>query len=317
MVNLFKNFRILFGVALALLFVTGCSDKDSVEQPVAGFTYTVTNSTVVFTNTSTNALSYQWDFGDGQTSTEASPTNVYKAAGDYTVKLTATGEAGSTPSVKTEKLTSKAPPVVNLLKGGSFEKADAGAWTILHSGQKDSKGNFTHVKYEFGYTDYKPTAGEGGSLYIFPDNNVVNPSEEGTIFYQKLDNLKAGNYKISALIRCAGENKDNPKAAMNSYWFEIVVNEAVPVEGNGYDNGRITGWYYGGWTNWQLVVPVLNGPMPHAYIADSKADKEGKFTLAKDGTYYLVIKTGKGWDDQGASFGDGIALDNLVISKID
>ncbi|MFN7119940.1 MAG: hypothetical protein ACK4TA_24310 [Saprospiraceae bacterium] len=187
----------------------------------------------------------------------------------------------------------------------------------MHSGQKDANGNFTHVKYEFGYTDYKPTKGEGGSLYIFPDNNAVNPSEEGTIFYQKLENLKAGNYKISALIRCGGENKDNPKAAMNSYWFEIVVHEAVPAQGNGYDNGRVTGWYYGGWTGWQLVVPVLNGEMPHGYIADSKADKEGKFKLSKDGTYYLVIKVGKGWDDQGASFGDGIALDNLVISKID
>lgn len=47
-----------------------------------------------FENGSLNAATYLWDFGDGNTSTEESPTHVYADAGIYTVSLTATSEGG-------------------------------------------------------------------------------------------------------------------------------------------------------------------------------------------------------------------------------
>ena len=45
--------------------------------------------TVNFTNLSTNATSYYWMFGNGNTSTLANPTTVYTAPGTYTVTLVA------------------------------------------------------------------------------------------------------------------------------------------------------------------------------------------------------------------------------------
>lgn len=45
-----------------------------------------------FTNASTDATSYEWDFGDGNTSTEESPTHVYDVADIYTVTLTGTDD---------------------------------------------------------------------------------------------------------------------------------------------------------------------------------------------------------------------------------
>ena len=50
--------------------------------------------TVSFTNTSLQALSYQWSFGDGGTSTADNPTYVYNVAGTYSVTLTAFGIGG-------------------------------------------------------------------------------------------------------------------------------------------------------------------------------------------------------------------------------
>lgn len=44
---------------------------------------------VQFLNNSINATSYEWNFGDGATSTQANPSHTYATGGDYTVTLTA------------------------------------------------------------------------------------------------------------------------------------------------------------------------------------------------------------------------------------
>jgi PKD repeat protein len=46
--------------------------------------------TVQFTNTSTGATTYLWNFGDGNTSTQTNPAHTYLTPGSYTVTLTAT-----------------------------------------------------------------------------------------------------------------------------------------------------------------------------------------------------------------------------------
>jgi len=49
---------------------------------------------VRFTNTSSGATSYEWDFGDGFVSPATSPTHTFTAGGVYTVSLTARGAGG-------------------------------------------------------------------------------------------------------------------------------------------------------------------------------------------------------------------------------
>lgn len=66
--------------------------------PVANFTFTGDNNfaplKVSFTNSSTNAVSYLWDFGDGKTATTKDASNVFATGKAYTVSLKATNIDG-------------------------------------------------------------------------------------------------------------------------------------------------------------------------------------------------------------------------------
>lgn len=58
-----------------------------IQKTDASFTESVDGRTVVFTNNSSNATSYRWLFGDGDSSVEISPTHVYVDAWTFDVKL--------------------------------------------------------------------------------------------------------------------------------------------------------------------------------------------------------------------------------------
>jgi hypothetical protein len=73
-----------------------------VLQPVADFTYSAPGLSVAFTNTSRDADTFLWDFGDGVTSTDLNPVHVYAAPDTYQVTLTATGVCGV--GIKTENI---------------------------------------------------------------------------------------------------------------------------------------------------------------------------------------------------------------------
>ncbi|WP_448700271.1 PKD domain-containing protein [Mucilaginibacter sp. AW1-3] len=61
-------------------------------------------TTVSFTNTSTLADSYLWNFGDGSTSTAVNPVHTYNSKGSFTVTLTATSRGQCTNNVSKGKL---------------------------------------------------------------------------------------------------------------------------------------------------------------------------------------------------------------------
>jgi len=73
--------------------------------PVANFTSNVTSGfaplTVQFTDLSKNATSWNWNFGDGDTSTKQNPVHTFLAAGTYTVNLTVGNENGTNSKVAT------------------------------------------------------------------------------------------------------------------------------------------------------------------------------------------------------------------------
>ena len=79
--------------------------------PVAAFTASPTTGkaplTVKFTDKSTDAYYWSWNFGDKSTSKDQSPVHKYTKAGKYTVTLTVKNAAGSNTAKKTNYITVK------------------------------------------------------------------------------------------------------------------------------------------------------------------------------------------------------------------
>ena len=59
----------------------------------ADFTYMNIGGTVTFTDQSTNATSWFWEFGDGNTSTQQNPVHTYTSGGPFTATLTVDGQS--------------------------------------------------------------------------------------------------------------------------------------------------------------------------------------------------------------------------------
>ena len=68
----------------------------------------VAADTISFSNASEKAVAYTWNFGDGESSTDARPTHRYFSSGDYVVTLTATNEKGKSKS--TTQIVTVTPP---------------------------------------------------------------------------------------------------------------------------------------------------------------------------------------------------------------
>ena len=84
--------------------IVNIADTDAVQGVETWFTLSVSGGTKPY--------SYSWDFGDGATSTEASPGHVYDVIDKYTVKVTITDSKGK---IKSDTAT------VNVVEGESIE----------------------------------------------------------------------------------------------------------------------------------------------------------------------------------------------------
>ena len=103
---------LLLAMALVVGIFSGCVEEEPTptnNAPVASFTASdAVNKTVTFTDASTDAdtddtLTYSWDFGDDETSTEQNPEHTYASNDTYTVTLTVSD--GTDTDTATETIT--------------------------------------------------------------------------------------------------------------------------------------------------------------------------------------------------------------------
>lgn len=92
-----------FQVTLTVTDSSGCSNTwimpylIQINKPLAGFSYVLNNNgclapAVQFTNMSSGATSYLWEFGNGQFSTQLNPTHIFNIPGYHSVTLTVSND---------------------------------------------------------------------------------------------------------------------------------------------------------------------------------------------------------------------------------
>lgn len=167
-----KNKWLILGITLAMLVSVSCKKDDTANGTKAVFSYVADGFKVNFTNFSTGATSYTWDFGDGKEgSTLKGPTHVFPSKGQFLVKLTA----------KTETETSTFIDTVLILGPNIKIDGDFTDWTYVaytHENAAGTGGTITGIKtyasagylnfYMEGTADFSLTVLD---LYIDSDNN--------------------------------------------------------------------------------------------------------------------------------------------------
>lgn len=191
----------------------------------------------------------------------------------------------------------------NLLSGGSCEKADADSWGVTTLGQ--TEGNSS--TYLFGQTDFVPTAGADGALYVKCESLVG--SSTAIMFYQAVT-LTGGK---SYMFDFAAANHEYP---MSSSWIEVYVGTTEPVDGSDYSatEGSIValgGFKCNGWAS--QCADQFDGTLQ----ADGCLEgSQGSFTAWVDGeaTYYIGVKMGI-WGDADITVDQ--SFDNFSLVEVE
>ncbi|MBR4734478.1 MAG: PKD domain-containing protein [Bacteroidales bacterium] len=205
------------------------------EAPTADFDYAIDGLKVTFTNKSSNATAYKWNFGDDETSKEASPEHTYAAAGTYTVKLTAANADGATAS---KEATLTLAGAVKAYFTFQAQTDRAGHFGLMVNFDATASENPKSISWDFGdggegSTDFKP-------VHLFPDYGkytvkaTVTGAAGDTDTYQAEVDVIAYN----ELLKGGSMEEDDAQ-----YWT-VVTDFAFPAGNYDTPDENTPGWLH-------------------------------------------------------------------------
>ncbi len=209
------------------------------STPATSFTSANSGLTVNFTNTSTNASTYSWNFGDGGNSTATNPSHTYTTDGTYTVVLTATNGCGTTTSSQTVVVTS-------LPTAGFAANVTAGCAALSVQFTSTSSANSSTYNWEF----------PGGTPNTSTQQNPL-------VVYNT-----PGVYSVTLTV---GNAAGNATATQNNYIsvgtvptanFTAGVSSNIVTFANASSNALSYSWNFGDGNTSAIANPI------HTYLAD-------------------------------------------------
>jgi PKD repeat protein len=173
-----KKIFINTGMALfALLLFASCKKDAPAAAPDPFYSVTIDGFSVTFNNQTAGASSYSWDFGDGSSSSEESPTHIYPAKGKYVPTLTAKADNGASAEASTVLFISKGSSVK--LDDNSLADWDTVATNVVLAGP--GSANFIKAKYDY----------DGNYLYVYFEQNTTKAAGNIYDLYIDVDNNPA------------------------------------------------------------------------------------------------------------------------------
>ncbi len=193
--------------------------------------------TVNFTDTSTGApTSWLWDFGDGTSSTEQSPSKDYAAAGDYVVELTASNAGGDDARTRTVSVTDVEPPPGGFVVADAYSRAVSDGWGNADiGGPYTTQGNSAHFSVSGGTGNMTlPNAGSSRTALL---NTVSDTDVDVRVRIETNKVITGGNAFVYAAVRRNGNNEYRPRLRFNangsiSVGASVLLNNSESSLGN-------------------------------------------------------------------------------------
>jgi PKD repeat protein len=215
--------------------------------PVADFVADVTQGlaplTVNFTNLSSNATDFVWDFGDGNSSPTTNSANTYLNAGLYTVMLTAVGPGGTNAITLLNYITvTNVPPPelvvmpAHLTFGPVFTGALAHAsFVISNAGGAPLTGTAQLALDPFAWLDVSSNA--------TPNLAFVIPAQGSTNLPVRFSPLLPGAFTTTVIFLSTGGDTTNTVSGL-AFGTPVVLNPVVAGEEFRFSFATVAGVNY-------------------------------------------------------------------------
>ncbi len=257
--------------------------------PLAAFSYFDTLLKVHFVDSSINANSYYWNFGDGNASSVASPIHTYSTAGNYTVSLGVQNACGSNTSVKNIQVyANNNPPIcdftfiqndLNVSFSDSSQNANAYYWDF-GDGSNSALTNPSHIYQSAGSYTVK----------LIVDNNFGSDSLSKQVIITAQLPVANFNYSFTPNIYTVSF-QDSSQYANNILWNfgdGDTSSQSNPIHtfpgDNTYNVKLVISNIWGADSISKQVVVSYNS------IDNSLEEQIGIFPNPNNGTFYIDTK---------------------------
>ncbi len=216
--------------------------------PVASFSTSVdscsVSCTIQFTNTSQNADTFSWDFGDGNTSSEENPSHTYMEPGTYEVALTASTADQS--DLASREVYLAIPTFLNFLSdpsegtGTAVVQNEAGDFFVIGIDRdSDDDGDFLVLRTDGNTTLQKHLLGSanradsGNDILLSTQNDLGITGRDGQFYHAEKLNFDFSSEWEQRSVFIGGGTNATAIAEADDRGF-VVMATGIPDAGVGY-----------------------------------------------------------------------------------